>query len=123
MIEVVYRPIKQLVVYECIKYDRPDELARAVSMEAGTIKAPYLKWADGIVFRVSSLGHMLSSDVFAKEFMEGRFHVSVEYAHLPEFTPRIQTSEERVIVAIIDDSNNELSLSLARWIKEREGST
>lgn len=121
MVEVVYRPIKRLIVYECIKYKKPDELARAVSMESGTIKAAYLKWAEGIVFRASSLGLMLSSDIFAREFMEGKFHVSVEYSPMPEFRPRIQTSEERVIVPIIDDSNNELSLSLVGWIKEREG--
>lgn len=121
MVEVKHRPIKEIVVYECVKYESPEDLARAVAIEAGTIHPASLRWANGIVFKLSIPDFLLSSDVMTKEFIEGRLYVSLGYSDMPEFSPKVHSKEERVIVPVLDESSSEIAQSITKWVREREG--
>jgi hypothetical protein len=118
MVEISHRPLKEIVVYEAVKRRNAEELARLIVAESGPMQSQSIRWADGIAFRVSMPPIFLSSETLAKEFLDGKIFVSIDYAPMPVYKVTINSAEEKVLLPVIDDSVDPNSKELVAWIKK-----
>lgn len=119
MVEVTYQPLKQVLVYERVKHRSVEALARAVAIESGGMQSPYLCWNDGVAFKLSPPPIFTMSETFAKEFLDGKLHVSVDYAVMPQYKATVNAAEEKVIIPILDDSPSPLAKQVVAWIRSQ----
>jgi hypothetical protein len=119
MAEILNKPLNQIVIRQSVKYNSPEDLARTVVVQAGASQSVSLTWVNGIVFKISPPPFIIS-ELLAKEFVEGRLHISVLSAEMPNFKPSIHASEEKIQIPILNESNNEEAKSIANWLKQQD---
>ena len=73
-IKVSYKPLKEYVVYKIIKYSSTDELARRTVIEGNPMSHPYLKWINGIAYRLNYPASAFLSELGLKR-MVNNFHI------------------------------------------------
>ena len=117
MVQITHRPIKEFIVYKQMKYDSPNSLARKAMIESSPVATPYLKWINGIIYRLGYPTSISLSETSVKEFLAGKIWVEVEFAEMVEFSPTINSEGENVAVPIVDASNDENEADLVDWIK------
>ena len=118
LVQVVPRSLKEIVVFEHVRYPSVEELARVATLETGGLQAPVLRWAEGFVFRIAPSPLLLASDFAAREFVEnGRMHVAVDYAEMSQFKPSVNAAEEKVVVPVLDESTSPVSRRIVEWLK------
>ena len=49
------RPVKEYIISSLIKHNSPDNLARRTAIQSHSMTSPYVKWIDGIVYRIQNL--------------------------------------------------------------------
>ncbi len=115
-VNISYSPFKEIVVLEKTYFNSPEEIARFTSVIAGG-KLAGLYWVDGIVFLYFPLP--ASTTAVAKELLENRkvFWTFVGYAPMPKYIQVIET-KEKMIVPVVDISNDLILRSVAHWLKE-----
>jgi hypothetical protein len=116
MVEIVYEPIKKLVIMEYTQYQKPEALATnlGIAIQAGQPAA--LLWSERIVFIPVALPP--ETDIIAQEYLKGNVQrSSVMFALLPAYqlTIKVGTLE----VPVIDASPNSIMQELACWLKGR----
>lgn len=120
MVEILHKPLSQILVHRYMKYSSPESLARTVVVQSGAGQSLSLSWADGVAFKTISPSFVIS-ELLAKEFVEGRLRVSVLYADMNAFKPVIHAAEEKIQVAILDESGNKEAKALVDWLKKQTG--
>jgi hypothetical protein len=116
MVEITYRPMKEIVVAEVTEYPSPEALAQNfVHMVRGGQPAT-LAWAGDVVFTVLPIPPV--TETMTKEYLEGRAHYgSVMFAAMSPYRPAIRVSA--LEIPVIDTSVNESAMALAVWLKGR----
>jgi len=118
MVQIISKPLKEFIVYRHIRFRNAGELARRAVIEAGPMQPAHLKWISGIVYRTIYPAASVMSETFAKEFADGKIWVEVEYADMSQFKITVNTSEENVIVPVIDNSIDKEERELVDWLKK-----
>ncbi len=113
-----HEPFKEVVIMERDYFQTPDDIARFTSIIAGG-KTAGLYWVDGVLFLYFPIP--ASTETLSKELVEhGRVYWSfVGYALQPKYQPIIET-REKMIVPVMDMSNNALLKKVALWLKEQK---
>jgi hypothetical protein len=115
---VTYEPFKEVFIMEKDYFATVEEIARFASIVAGG-KAAGLYWADGVIFLYFPLP--ASTETTAKLLVEkGRVYWTyLGYAFMPKYQPVIET-REKMIVPVVDMTNNALIKKVAAWLKEQK---
>jgi len=116
--DISYRPLKQIVVRQYVKYRSPGELARTVAIQSGAVQPASLSWVDGIIFKIASPPYVIS-EALAKEYIEGRLHISIFYADMPIYQPTVQAAEEKVLIPVLNESSNAEAKQIVEWLKKQ----
>ena len=117
--KISYKPLKEYVVYNLIKHDSPDNLARRTAIQSHSMASPYVKWIDGIVYRIQNLTFSGIDDQLSEQFIDkGILWVDIEYANMSSFTSTITSPQENIVVPVIDNSNDSNEKALIAWIKD-----
>ncbi len=106
------------MIRQFVKYNSPEDLARTVVVQAGASQSVSLTWVNGIVFKIIPPSFIIS-ELLAKEFIEGRLHVSVLFSEMASFKPSIHASEEKIQIPILNESNNKEANSVANWLRQQ----
>jgi len=123
MVQITSRPIKEFVVYRHLKFRNVGELARRAVIEGSPMQPAHLKWINGVLYRTIYPAASIMSETLAKEFTDGKIWVEVEYADMPQFKGTVNTSEENVIVPVVDNSIDREERELIEWLKKLPPST
>lgn len=117
-VAVTYSPFKEIIIMEKTFFNTPDEMARFTSVIAGG-KLAGLYWVEGVVFLYFPLP--ASTAVVAKELLENGkvYWTFVGYALMPKYAPIIET-KEKMIVPVVDISNDPVLRKVAQWLKEQK---
>jgi hypothetical protein len=117
-VTIKYEPFREIVIMEQTHFASPDDLARFTSVIAGG-KLAGLYWTEGVVFLYFPLPP--SNTAVARMLIESGkvYWTYVGYALMPKYTSTIET-KEKMIVPVIDISNNPLLSKVARWLKEQK---
>ncbi|MCS6769822.1 MAG: hypothetical protein NZ570_05235 [Candidatus Caldarchaeum sp.] len=115
MVEIVYNPVKEIVVLEYIKYPTADELIRNMILPPG--QPAVLYWADGVVFLPIPL--VANNTKVIEEIMNGRLYwMSVSFAPLPNYSQML-SAEKGPEALVINVSRSQTLSTVARWLKQR----
>jgi hypothetical protein len=116
-VSVSYEPFKEIVIMEKTRFNNAEDIARFTSVIAGG-KLAGLYWVEGVVFLYFPL--TASNTAVAKELLEKRrvYWTFVGYAPMPKYAPAIET-KEKMIVPVVDISNDPILKSVALWLKEQ----
>ena len=117
-ISVKYEPFKEIIIMEKTHFPTPEKLARFVSVIAGG-KLAGLYWVDGIVFLYFPIP--ASNQIIAKELVEEKklYWSFLGYSSMPKYSQTIET-KEKLIIPVIDISNDQILQAVAKWLKEQE---
>ena len=117
-ISVKYEPFKEIIIMEKTYFPTPEKLARFVSVIAGG-KLAGLYWVDGIVFLYFPIP--ASNQIIAKELVEEKklYWSFLGYSSMPKYSQTIET-KEKLIIPVIDISNDQILQAVAKWLKEQE---
>jgi len=114
MVEIIYRPIQQLIILECIKYKSPSELLQSLILAPG--QPAVLFWAEGVLFLPVPLSP--SVDFFAEELAKGRIYwTSVSFTLMSEYQDSILI-EKGPEARVINVSSSPTLKDVAKWLKE-----
>jgi len=118
-VKVKYEPFQEIVIMERDYFSSPDEIARFTSIIAGG-KTAGLYWAEGVVFLYFPLP--ASTETTAKELVQNKrvYWTFVGYAPMPKYQPVIETRAEKIIVPVVDMTNNALLKQVAIWLNEKK---
>ena len=118
MVQITSKPLKEFIVYRHLKFRNAGELARRAVIEGSPMQPAHLKWISGTVYRTIYPAASVMSETLAKEFADGRIWVEVEYADMPQFKITVTSSEENVVVPVIDNSIDKEERELVEWLKK-----
>ena len=115
MVNVVFSPIKELVVHEIVRIDLEDLIRERVT-PSGNMP---LYWCDGLLFSFSSVP--LSKDTI-KEYLEGRVHwAEVHYFEIGAYKPVVTLEDSQyqgsLNVRVIDTSRSDLHKDFVKWLE------
>ena len=116
LVKITYKPWEEVVIHETIQYTLDNFITvQSTGIKTGGL-APPLLWAEGIIFRHSS---MAITPEIIKEQLEGRIHWnSVRWALMPEFKTFIEIRETKVKIPILNVSANEILSEVAKWLRK-----
>jgi hypothetical protein len=117
-VSISYQPFKEIVILEKTFFNTPEDLARFTSVIAGG-KLAGLYWVDGVVFLYFPLP--ASTAAVAKALLEtGKVYWTfLGYSMMPKYAQIIET-KEKMIVPVVDISNDLILRSVAHWLKEQK---
>jgi hypothetical protein len=117
-LQIKHQPFQEIVIMEMTRFNTPDDLARFTSVIAGG-KLAGLYWSQGVVFLYFPLPP--SNTIVAKSLIENGkvYWTYVGFALMPRYELTIET-KEKMIVPVIDISNNRLLTSVTKWLKEQK---
>jgi hypothetical protein len=118
MVEIVHRPLKELVIMDYTRYPSAEALATALSFAVGPGQPVALYWCEGVVFVAYPLPP--ETEAVAREYLEGRVYwVNVSFALMENYQASIHPTRARGLeVPVIDMSANPTMRKAARWLKE-----
>ena len=111
--------VQEYVISNLIKHDSPDNLARRTAIQSHSMASPYVKWIDGVVYRIQNLTFSGIDDQLSEQFIDkGILWVDIEYAEMPIFTSTITSPQENIVVPVIDNTSDSNEKALIAWIKD-----
>ena len=116
-VTIKYEPFREIVIMEQTRFGSPDDMARFTSVIAGG-KLAGLYWAEGVVFLYFPLPP--SNTTVARMLIENGkvYWTYVGYALMPKYQLTIET-KEKMIVPVVDISNDPILKGVAIWLKEQ----
>lgn len=121
MVDIIHKPLKEIVVIECVQLKKVEELARPLGFLVGSGQIAGLNWAEGIVFMFNIINPV--TEHMSKEYMDGKIYCpSIPFVIMPEYKPTIKTTEG-LIIPIIDVTLYPSLKTLALWLKKQITST
>lgn len=117
MVEISYKPIKQIDVHEIIKQPLSAFVKMKVRPQSPNTAPPDIRWADGIVF--TALAYP-PTERLVNDQVEGTVHwAHVEFAEMEDFQQMLSNQESGGSVMLTDYSNNTAVLDFVRWLKKQ----
>jgi len=115
--EIVYRPIKQIIIFQTLELPI-EEFFKRIGLIARTGEPVGLSWAEGIVFL--AVPFQPDSETITEEALEGKMYwSSVIFASMPKYEPLRKIGG--IEIPIIDQTSDPYQSKVARWVKERKG--
>lgn len=119
MVEIIYNPIKQVVIMETVRYPTADELVKNMILPPG--QPAVLYWAEGIVFLPIPLP--MNNTKAIEELLSGKIYwMSVSYAPMPTYSAML-SAEKGPEALVINVSRSGVLTQVAKWLKERLSTT
>lgn len=115
MVKVTFRPWKEIVVHETVKYDSLEKFIelKTTGLPKGIPIEPLL-WADGVLFTRVLMGS--TADV-VKDMLQGTLHfLSVEYVPMQKYQKSITHGE--TTLNIIDVTKTEPFRDMVKALKK-----
>lgn len=111
-VNIIYSPIKELVVHDVIKSEMKDLIRSRVTPQ-GNIP---LYWCGGVLFGFNSLPP--TKDVI-KEYLGGRIHwMEVQYAEMAEYRKEVEAGDEQYLkTSVVNTNANAVHRSFVSWLK------
>lgn len=117
MVNVTFRPLKEIIIMDYTLYEKPESLATILGLSISSGQPAILSWAEGIVFIPAPIP--IDTEKVAAEYLEGRIYwTTVAFAPMATFQPSIKVSG--LEIPIIDSSVNPIIRDVARWLKGRK---
>ena len=117
MVEIIFEPLKKLVVHGIQEYTFEDLIQEFVGdAETGGRTIRTLEWADGVVMENTYVP--IDTAPFSKDFLEGTEHVAAVTFALKEKFEK-QVIKGNVTVNFLDQSEMEMYRDLAKKLKEQ----
>ncbi len=114
MVQVTYRPIKEIVILDYVKFPTAQELVKNMIIPPGAPAVLY--WAEGVVFLPFPLNP--NNEKIVEELIEGRgYWMIVSFAPMPTYNSMI-SAEKGPEALVINVSRSKTLSSVARWLKE-----
>lgn len=114
MVEIVYKPLKELVIGDYTYYPKPETLASQLGIMVATGQPTALLWAEGVVFVPMPI--LPETEWMAQEYLRGRVYwSSVMFALMPTFQSPVRAGV--LEVPVIDVSLNSMMKEVAQWLK------
>lgn len=120
MVEIIYKPLKEIIIIDYSQYPSPNDLAEDMAMVMKMGQAIALLWTEGVVF----LPAMASTDTekMAEEFLNGRsYWHSVTFALMSNYAENLKV--RGVEVPVVNVSHNTVMREVARWLKSKANSS
>jgi len=115
VVEIIYNPIKSIVILEYIKYSTAEELVKNLLHPPG--QPAVLYWAEGVVFFPIPLA--ANNTKVVEELMSGKIYwMSVSFAPMAVYSPML-SAEKGPEAMVINVSRSQTLSQVARWLKER----
>ncbi len=115
MVEIVYNPVKEIVILEYIVYPTAEELIKNMLLPPG--QPAVLYWAEGVVFLPIPLA--VNNTKVVEELMKGRIYwTSVSFAPMATYSHML-SAEKGPEAMVINVSRSPTLSQVARWLKER----
>jgi len=115
MVEVIYNPVKEVVIMEYIRFPNAEELIKNMILPPG--QPAILYWADGVVFLPIPLP--TNNAKVVEELMNGRVYwMSVSFAPLSTYTPML-SAEKGPEAMVVNVSRSPTLSHVARWLREK----
>jgi hypothetical protein len=115
MVTVTYRPIKEIVILDYVKFPTAQELVKNMVIQPGAPAVLY--WAEGVVFLPVPLNP--NNEKVVEELMEGRgYWMAVSFAPMPTYSSML-SAEKGPEALVVNVSRSKTLSSVARWLKER----
>ena len=114
MVRIIYSPIQEIKIYEMAEYSLSDFVRLMTdNIPPGNISTA-AKWCDGMIFMSTGLP---STDEVVRDQMNGIIHYAwLGFAEMSNYRQSIET-QSKVILPIIDVSNNSINRELIRWVR------
>lgn len=113
--EVVFQPIKKLVIFQLMELSNA-EFFKRIGLFAGSEQPIVLNWAEGVLF--IGLPYEPASDVVVEEALKG-----IRYLEAMIFTsaPKYESSKRFGVreIPIIDQTMDPYLSQVAKWLKGR----
>jgi len=118
MVKMVHRPLKEIVVLECVQSTKAQMIEfAATAVRTGTAGVA-LRWTKGVLFIHSGVDPSSTDSLLDQYINEGRIYwASVQYALMPEFEPMVKS--RTIEVPVLDVSSNTALCDAAIWLKKR----
>ncbi len=116
MVDVIFDPIKTLVVHE-VAGIQIDDLMRERITPGVTLP---LFWCSGVVFSVAQAP---PSEELIKDYMKGKVHwLEVHYADMKEYKPVLELNDEnygnKIKIRVIDTSFSQTHKDFVSWLNK-----
>ena len=117
MVRVTFSPSEELIIHESILHSLADLTKLcSVGVQPGGLAGP-LSWAEGVVFRFSSLA---PTDEVFRELLQGKVHWSVvEWALMPQYRQVIPLEEINAKIPVINVSATAILCEVAKALKRK----
>ena len=116
MVEIIYSPIKEVVIGECVQYPSLEVLCGTITSYIGDTKRPItLNWSNEIAFSYIPLP--ATTEGLIKERMKGRIYwSSAIFSLMPDYKPKMKVGklDVRIIKTL-----NPLLKQVSNWLKDR----
>ena len=121
MVDIVFQPVKKLIVMEYTLYSDPETLASTLKNTVESKRLTFLSWAEGIVF--IQIPYPIQTDVSTEELGRGNVYwATISYSFMPKFKRSIPIGEREI--SVVDVTPSETLKQIAVWLKKRtEGKT
>ena len=114
-IEVIVRPIKKIVIFECTEFSN-EEFFKRVELMAMSGQPVVLNWAEEIVFL--ALPYQPESDIIIEQTMKGTIYwAGVMFSSMSKYQPIKKFGAREV--PIIDQTPIPYLRQVAQWLKKR----
>ena len=119
MVDIEYKPLKKVVITECVFYSNPTTLAESLKNTINSKKPTFLSWAEGVLFRI------VPDPIYELNFYNNQskridnkeeFWVIIAYAADREYKQSI--SIDNLEIPIVDVTPSDSLKQIAIWIKE-----
>jgi hypothetical protein len=111
--EVVYDPVKRIVIHDIYKYDSLEELVRTafLGIQPGTTQ--WLRYVDGILFGYNTPSE---SEAYTQQAIAGTLHYfHLFFTKVPKFEPQVNV--DKAVIGMVDVSKSRIHQSVAKFLK------
>lgn|SRR3990167_7194998 len=113
MVEIEYKPVKKIILYEILFYEYDNFIDMVIKFTHGQI---VLKWCNGVLFTSEMMPY--TPDTIADR-IDGTIHWNfVEFAYMPKYNPTVM-SDNGIIITVVDVSTNSAINDVTTWLKRQ----
>ena len=116
MVDIVFQPVKKLMVMECTLYPEPETLASTLRNTVEANRLTFLSWAEGMVF--ITIPYPIHTEVLTEDIGERHVYwVTIAYASMPKYKKSIPLGDSGI--SVVDVTPSETLKQIAVWLNKR----
>lgn len=115
MVDIVYRPIEEVLILEVNKYQF-DDFKSNVGIMVKTGQPLLLYWAHGVVFTYFPIPP--DTDRLMDDYLDGTIYISsVSFAQMAEYREVIRVNGYEI--PVVNATSTTIARDVANWLKEK----